>query len=115
MSKLNDLHFTDIEIDETGSLVSGSCQLEGSEILIDKIETLRKAKGMTDFVSDNNNDIWYNFYLSFHIDDKCRLNLYGTCNNTEKDDWDTYQLTMTKEEKNIMTKALLKWALQNVN
>ena len=67
--------------------------------LIETANNIRRKKGYSDLVSaENDNDVYYNFYLQFTPDSK-QLELIATCNNGEKDDWATYSLPVTPKEK----------------
>ncbi len=67
--------------------------------LIETANNIRREKGYSDLVSaENDNDVYYNFYLQFTPDSK-QLELIATCNNGEKDDWVAYSLPVTPKEK----------------
>lgn len=65
--------------------------------LIDAMDELRKELGYTDLVGGKSYlvlacDAWYNFYADYNPkDDTFRIT--GTANETEEDDWASYDLT----------------------
>ena len=96
-------------LDLSGKTWSYECL--STDELIEAANNIRREKGYNDLVSaENDNEVYYNFYLQFTPDSK-QLELIATCNNGEKDDRATYSLPVTPKEKEILLfktiKALL--------
>jgi hypothetical protein len=64
--------------------------------LIDAMDELRKELGYTDLVGGKAyiqlaNDVYYNFYVDYNPQDGS-FTVSGTANNSEHDDWKSYEL-----------------------
>lgn len=81
----------------------GDIALCGSEELISITNEIHKKQGNTDLVgTDDENDVYYNFYLAFNAQTK-EVSIQAICNYGEKDDEVSYKLPMTaEEEKNVL-------------
>lgn len=81
----------------------GNIDLIATEELIEITNTIREEKGYADLVSTKlDNDVYYNFYLCFNAQQKT-VEIQATCNHGAEDDYASYELPMTQEEKvNIM-------------
>lgn len=65
--------------------------------LIDAMDELRKSLGYTDLVGGKGwivlaNDVYYNFYVDYNPKDDT-VEISGTVNNGENDDWVSYEIT----------------------
>ena len=100
MNRFTNLDIYDVIMDADGE---GSFSVVADNQVIDWIETLRKANGQEDFIADNNyeNDIYYNFYVTFDFSKK-EVKLIGVTNGTEKDDYVNYECQLTPEEKEFI-------------
>ena len=94
MNRFTNLDIYEVIFDADGK---GSFSVIADEQVIDWIETLRKANGQEDFLSIEN-DIYYNFYVTFDFSKK-EVKLIGVANNTEKDDYVNYECRLTPEER----------------
>lgn len=85
------LNFTNKEYEGNISLVS-------TDELIGITNDIRMKNGNTDLVGKCNNAVYYNFYLVFDTQ-KQDAHIQAVCNCSEKDDWVSYKLPMSEEEK----------------
>ena len=74
-----------------------SFELLPNDELIRTADKIRAAKGYTDIVCDNTNDVWYNFYLDVDVVAQT-ITLWFECNNGEKDDYANYDIWLTENE-----------------
>lgn len=77
----------------------GNISLVSTDELICITNDIRMKNGNTDLVGKlYNNDVYYNFYLVFDTQ-KQDAHIQAVCNCSEKDDWVSYELPMSEEEK----------------
>ena len=76
----------------------GDFIVPATEDLIDALDAIRKDKGFTDLVGNCDNDVYYNFYLRFNPATK-EIELSGTANEADEDDWQNYIIDISPEEK----------------
>lgn len=80
---------------------SGDFYVPATEDLIKALDDIRADKGFTDLVKDHDNDVYYNFYVAFEPNKK-EIRLTGTANESEKDDWESYTIQLSPEEKELL-------------
>lgn len=109
------MRYTDIELNEfmLDEDNSGSFIIPDTDELVEMLDNIRKEKGYTDMVNNLENEVWYNFYLFFDISKK-ELSLAGTCNNSEHDDWEEYQLPISKDEKTMLLWKILEQFVKQI-
>lgn len=109
------MRYTNIEIDTIDrdyiyyapKEFEGCVVVSGNDELIDIVNQIRKERGYTDLVTDDeDNDIYYDFYLVFNTLTK-EIKIEAVANYTEKDDETTYVLPMTAEEERHVMFVLL--------
>ena len=66
--------------------------------LIEAMNKLRKSLGYTDLVGTYENDVYYNFYVDYNPQTD-KIKICGVVNNSEHDDWESYELTISKGAK----------------
>jgi hypothetical protein len=80
----------------------GNYVVPATDELIEITNKIRENEGMTDLVSvDCENDVYYTHYLTFNIDKK-DISLYADVAHGEKDDYKSYIITLTPEEKEML-------------
>ena len=82
-------------------------QIEATNELITIVNDIRKVFGNTDLVEfDADNDVYYNFYLACMPNER-KVQILAICHHGELDDYATYVLPMTSEEKeDLMFQAI---------
>lgn len=82
-------------------------QIEATNELITMVNDIRKVFGNTDLVEvDADNEVYYNFYLACMPNER-KVQISAICHHGELDDYVTYELPMTSEEKeNLMFQAI---------
>lgn len=106
--RYENLKFQDIDIDFVNSIDKVDWQIEATNELIEITNQIREKKGYKDLVKiDCDNEVYYNFYLvcSFSIHS---MEILAICNHGESDDFATYSLPMTYEEKENILFQLVK-------
>lgn len=79
---------------------SGSFEVDVTEELITTANQIRKRAGFTDFPWEDN-DIYYNFYLSFSCL-KEEIVLRFSVAYSERDDYCGYEINLSPEEKTML-------------
>ena len=77
--------------------------------LVEAMNKLRKSLGYTDLVGRYENDVYYNFYVDYNPQTD-EIKICGVSNNSEYDDWESYELSISKDAKkeieNLVKNAL---------
>lgn len=77
----------------------GNISLISTDELISITNDIRMKNGNTDLVGKlYNNEVYYDFYLVFDTQ-KQNVHIQAVCKGSEKDDWVSYELPMSEEEK----------------
>lgn len=101
------------DVDFTNTM-SGSFIVSATEKLVDVTNDIRMKKGNTDIVSvDNDNEVYYTFYLQFDID-KREIKLQAECNHGEKDDYVWYDLPLSTEEKEVILFKIIEYLVKEL-
>ena len=75
----------------------GSFLLKDQEELIQTANRIREEKGYLDVPSEEN-EVYYNFYLTFDCDERS-LKLTFTVNNSKVDDYEEYNIPIENENQ----------------
>ena len=87
-----------------------SFDLQPTNELLRIADGIRKEKGYTDMVTDDDTDVWYNYYLDVDVV-KETVTMWFSCNNGEKDDYANYTIDLSEEEiKMFIWKAFRQFA-----
>ena len=106
--RYTNLKFQDIDRDFIDSIYTVDLQIEATDELIEITNNIRKKKGYGDLVEvGRDNEVYYNFYLVCHPETK-KVEILAICNHGELDDYATYELPMTYEEKENIIFQLVK-------
>ena len=110
--RYQNLKFEDIDFD-TDNI---SLMIKATDELIKITNNIRKEKGYTDLVAWNDdNEVYYNFYLACYPATK-KTCIYAICNHGEFDDFGSYDLPMTKEEKeDVLFQLIAELIMQEQN
>ena len=109
------MRFTDIELEEIDLNGDGSGNyIAMSEDLIEAMNAIRKRQGNTDLVGvEYDNDVYYNFYLMFNPAEQ-KIDLTGTCNHGEKDDFVVYYIDTTGDEERMLIWKLIEQLVKEI-
>ncbi len=97
--RFKDVVLEGIQLDDDNS---GNFYVPCTDDLIETMNDIRESRGNKDLVGVNyENDVWYNFFLIFVPAEK-EIRLVGTANGSEKDDWISYDIGISSDEKELL-------------
>lgn len=105
-----DINIFDVNfcVDDEKAGLNGDFLIDTTDELIDITNQIRKEKGYVDLVSEKiDNEVYYTFYLCFNADKK-EVQIKAICNGAEKDDYEEYELPLTKDEERILLYKIIK-------
>ncbi len=89
--------------------------VDATKEMIDAVNEIRKGKGFTDLVSENEKPgLHYNFTL-FEDLEVCEVGLCGYVVNSENDDGEPYDIQLTDKEKENLAWKLIEYMQMIIN
>ena len=113
------MRFANIELESLDTNLGngeydGNYVVPATDELIDITNIIRERQGNTDLVGTNYaNDVYYTFYLYFNADKK-ETSLQAEVAHGEKDDFMTYEISLSPEEKEMLMWKVIRELLANM-
>ena len=90
----------DLELDLENN---GNFYIPATDELVEIVDKIRKRQGYTDLVFGpvEENDVYYNFYLTFDAINQ-EINIEAICHNGQEDDYESYYIPLFPEEEKML-------------
>ena len=107
--RFENIKLESLDLDTGNNILDGTYSVPATDELIEITNNIRKRKGNTDLVTVNDdNDVYYNFYLYFDVEKNKEIKLHAVCNYGEKDDNVWYEISLFPEEKEMLMFKIIK-------
>lgn len=106
--RYQDLSISDVDLNLGDDVANGNFIVTTTDELISMTNEIREKNGNTDIVGNNDNEVYYTFYLYFDTTKK-EIKLQAECNHGEKDDYVWYDLPLSAEEKETLMFMIIKY------
>ena len=103
--RFTNIKLEDLELDYDNT---GNFYIPATDELVEAVDRIRAREGYTDLVFGpvEENDVYYNFYLTFDAPDK-DISIEAICHHGQEDDYASYYIPLfPEEEKMLMFKII---------
>jgi len=103
--RFTNIKLEDLELDLENN---GNFYIPATDELVEIVDKIRKRQGYTDLVFGpvEENDVYYNFYLTFDATNQ-EIGIEAICHHGQEDDYASYYIPLfPKEEKMLMFKVI---------